>query len=102
MGATMPERCTFIDELLTAAGDDAAQRRLRPVLARWAGRQIYLRAPDRPYSPQETAARLLAAGLAAGDAVRILRERTGRSERQCWRYLRKATDRIMRKAAEDE
>lgn len=93
-------RCTFIEELLTAAGDEAAQRRLRLVLQRWAGQHVYLRALDKPHRPQEAAARLLVAGLAAGDAVRILRERTGRSERQCWRYLRRATDEIGRKTTE--
>lgn len=82
----MAERCGFIPELLAAAGDEAAQRRVRLVLQRWAGQQVYLRQPDTP-RPREIAAQLLGAGVTGGGAVRILMERTGLSERQCWRYL---------------
>lgn len=88
-------RCTFVEELLIAAGDEAAQRRVRLVLQRWAGQQVYLRHPDEQ-RPREIAARLLSAGVTGCDAVRILMTRTGRSERQCWRYLSAASEPIMR------
>ncbi|MCK6427276.1 MAG: hypothetical protein L6Q75_19650 [Burkholderiaceae bacterium] len=92
----MPERrCAFVDEVLAAAGDEAAQRRLRLVLARWAGQRVYVRAPD-GRAPEQIAAQLLAAAVTGTDAVRILQARTGRSERQCWRYLRRAADSIGR------
>lgn len=82
-------RCTFCEELLAAAGDEAAQRRLRLVLSRWAGQRVYVRAPD-GRMPEQIAAQLLGAGVAGVDAVRILMARTGRSERQCWRYIGRA------------
>lgn len=89
-------RCTFVEELMATACDDAAQqRRLRLLLARWSGQKVYMRTPD-GHHHAKIAAQLLAAAVTGTDAVRILQARTGRSERQCWRYLRRAADSIGR------